>query len=71
MSITRSDIEMYFGELSDDLVARMLAMRLTSSDLAEIALQMEDSVGEDDALDEQRIAELCLLVGEDAGRADL
>jgi hypothetical protein len=67
MPITRHDIETYLGELSDDLVRRILAMGVTRADLAEVARQIESSAEGEEALPEETIAELCALVREDEG----
>ena len=67
MPVTRRDIETYLGELSDDLVNRILAMGLTLADLVEVARQIQASAGDDELLDEGTIAELCLLARADEG----
>ena len=67
MPVTRRDIETYLGELSDDLVNRILAMGLTRADLVEVTRQIQASAGDDEMLDEGTIAELCLLARADEG----
>ncbi len=67
MPVSSKDIETYLGELSRELVNRILAMGLTRADLVEVARQIESSAGDDEMLDEETIAELCVLVRDDDG----
>lgn len=67
MPLTRDDVQRSLGDLSDDLVERILAMGLTGDDLAQVAREVQAAAGEDEPIDEALIEELCLLVRDDAG----
>lgn len=65
MNVTRQDVASYLGPLGDEAADRILALGVTRADLEEVAHQIEMSAGDDDALDDETIVELCRLAVDD------
>lgn len=63
--LTRSDVETYLGEVTDELAARILATGATREELAQAALEMEVGTGEEREVAGGRVNQLCRILAEE------
>lgn len=64
-AITRADVEELIGDVSDHLIALLLATGATRGELAEAAREIELGAGERREIDTPRVNELCELLREE------
>ncbi|HLU68432.1 MAG TPA: hypothetical protein VKZ63_19240 [Kofleriaceae bacterium] len=65
LPLTRSDVETYLGEVSDELAARIIATGATREELAQAAMEIEHGTGEPRQVTGPRVDELCRILAEE------